>query len=434
MAAARVKLAWGGRRPVSLLAGTTRPCRYDVTVHGNRHPRAQAGPILVLDPVARHAVAAVRGLGRAGWDVVVAGYKRPADALAAKSRYASGAYERLPDPHGEAAPYEEALAEVVRRRGCQAVVAVSDSTIARLRQIDVPVPTVPPMNAGLDRVIDKLGLGAIAAGADVDYPSTWSPGLPAPASAGWPRIVKPRRTSMAGPGRVVGRTGAFVVPDQAAEDAAVAALRELELEPIIQVRVSRAFKVTVAIVRHRGRTTFRFAYEVLLEYPPLGGQAAAIVSIAPHRGIGARAIHTAERVCDAAGYEGLANVQMYGQEDGSICLIEVNPRVWGSVWLPEHLGLRPVERAVLAALDEEPLPPLDYPVGRRFHRPTLEARWLLAPRRDREAAWRLPAIIRPWDVFDLLSVTDPRPFAAGLRRMLLRSREELGHKTGRPGG
>jgi predicted ATP-grasp superfamily ATP-dependent carboligase len=392
----------------------------------SRHVRTRQGPVLILDPIARHTVAAVRGLGRAGWDVVVAGFDRSADALAARSRYACGRYERLPDPHGDPAPFADALAEIVRRRGCQAIIAVSDSTIARLRDLPTAVPTVPKMDAALDRIIDKVDLAAACASAGVAYPPTWVAGRSAPESAGWPRIVKPRRTAMVRPDRVVGRTGAFVVEDRAEEQAAIDRLRAEQLEPIVQVRVGRTHKVSVALVRHRGRTTFRIAYRVLLEYPPRGGQAAAIVSIAPSSGIGAQALGAAERVCDAAGFEGLANVQMYGQDDGSICLIEVNPRVYGSVWFPERLGLRPLERAVLAALDEDPQPARPYPVGRRFHRPVLEAMWLLAPRAERDPAWVLPVNVRPWDVFDLLSFTDPLPFAAGLRRMAGRSLESWG--------
>jgi hypothetical protein len=393
-----------------------------------RHPRASGGPILVLDPARRHAVAAVRGLSRAGWEVVVGGSQRQVDALAALSKHRTGPYEHLPDPHGEPGPFETALAEVVRRRGCQAIVAISDSTIAQLRGLDVGVPTVPPMSTGLDRVLDKVDLAAVCRDAGVMYPTTWLPGDCAPAAAGWPRIVKPRRTARVRPGRVVERTGAFVVRDQTEEEGAVSKLRADELEPIIQVRVERADKVNVSIVRHRGRSTFRIAYRVLLEYPPQGGQAAALVSIDPHRGIGAQAIEAAERACDAAGYEGLANVEFYVQKDGTPCLLEVNPRVWGSAWFPEWLGLRPVERAVLATLGEDPLPPIGYPLGRRFHRPTLEVQWLLASPAERGPARRLPSIVRPWDVFDVLSATDPVPFVADLRRMLLRAREEYGSR------
>ena len=387
--------------------------------------RTREGPILVLDPIARHTVAAVRGLGMAGWDVVVAGFDRPSDAIASRSRYARRPYERLPDPHGPAAPFGAALAEVVRRRGCQAVVAVSDSTIAQLRGLSPDLAAVPRLDASLDRIIDKVDLASSCATAGVAYPTTWLADDRAPASAPWPRIVKPRRTAMVRSRGVVGRTGAFVVENAVQEAAAIAALRAEDLEPMVQVRVDRTRAVSVAIVRHRRQTTVRLAYRVLLEYPPRGGQAAAIVAIDPHEGIGARAIAAAERVCDAAGFEGLANAQLYVQPDGSPCLIEINPRVYGSMWFPERLGLRVMDRAVLAALGEAPSPAIEYRPGRRFHRPVLEAQWLLAPGADRGPAGALPAIVRPWDVFDLVSVRDPLPLAAGLRHLLRRAGSEM---------
>lgn len=382
-----------------------------------RHRRTGDGPILVLDPVPRHAVAAVRGLGRAGWEVVVAGSERRSDAIAAWSRYAHPPYVRLPDPHADAEPFERALTQLIRRRRIQAVVAITDATIARLRGLDLGIATVPRLDAGLDRIIDKVELARVCAAAGVMYPRTWSPGSDDVPDAGWPRIVKPRRTAMAGPSRVADHTGAAVVRDPAGLESAVAALRGAGLEPIVQERVGRAGKVNVSLVRSEGRTSFRIAYRVLLEYPPLGGQAAALVTIDPHDGIGARALQAAERVCDTAGYRGLANVEFYLQDDGTLCLLEVNARVWGSVWLPERLGLRPVERAVLEALGEDVPAPLDYPAGRRFHRPSLEGRWLVAPSRDRGPVTRLLQVARPWDVYNLVSLTDPLPLAVGIRRM-----------------
>jgi predicted ATP-grasp superfamily ATP-dependent carboligase len=382
----------------------------------NRHPRTGDGPILVLDPVLGHSVAAVRGLGRVGWNVVVAGAERRAEAPASWSKYVTEPYTRLPDPHGDAAPFGAALSELVRRRRCQAIVAIADGTIARLRQLDIGVPTVPRMDAGLDRVIDKMSLASVCSEAGVLYPPTWTPDL-IDAGAGWPRIVKPRQTAIVRHGHVAERSGAFVVHNQDEQDAAVSRLRAERLEPIVQRRVERAGKVNVSIVRSDGRTSFRIAYRVLLEYPPPGGQAASIVSIDPARGVGARALAAAERVCDAAGYRGLANVEYYLQDDGSLCLLEVNARVWGSVWFPERLGLRPAERAVLDVLGENPQPPLSYQVGRRFHRPELVARWLVAPGSGRGPARQALKFVRPWDVFNLVSVTDPLPFASGIRRM-----------------
>lgn len=389
-----------------------------------RNVRANKGPILVVDPVSRHALATVRGLGRAGWRVVVAGSEPKAVALAAASKYAES-YHRIPDPWGDAVSVEAALRDLVRRYGCQVVLPCSDGTIARLRDLDVGAPTIPQMGSGLDRLTDKLSLGLVCKAARVMYPMTWSADGIESLLVDQPLIVKPRRTAVARPDRVVSRTGAFVAHDRAELDAAVAVLRAAELEPIVQVRVERAAKVNVSIVRRAGHTSFRIAYRVLLEYPPEGGIAAAVESVDALHGIGARALAAAEQVCDAAGYAGLANIEFYVQSDGELSLIEVNARVWGSIWFPEQLGLRPAERAVQDALGARPELPATYRAGRRFHRPTLEVRWLLSRSVERGPLRQLVEVVRPWDVFDMLSVSDPAPLAYGARRILDRAAREL---------
>jgi predicted ATP-grasp superfamily ATP-dependent carboligase len=401
-----------------------------------RHSRVKKGPILVLDPKSRLALATVRGLGRAGWRVIVAGSEPKAVALAAHSKYAES-YHRIPDPWGEAAPVEAALLELVRGHGCQVVVPCHDGTIARLRDLDVGAPTVPRMDRGLDRLTDKISLGHVCAEAGVMYPRTWSTDGMESLPFDVPLIVKPRRTAVARPDRVVSRTGAFVAHDRGELDVAIGVLRAAELEPIVQIRVERELKVNVSIVRRAGHTSFRIAYRVLLEYPPEGGMAAAIESLDALHGVGARALEAAERVCDAAGYAGLANIEFYAQSDGQLCLIEVNTRVWGSIWFSERLGLRPVERAVEDALGNPPRTPIRYRAGRRFHRPTLEARWMLSSSVERGSLRQLLAYVRPWDVFDMLSASDPVPLVQGSGRILGGAARDLkaaiirrGHRRG----
>lgn len=381
--------------------------------------RVSKGPILVLDPLGGDALATVRGLGRAGWRVIVAGAEPKALALAATSKYAES-YHRIPDPRGEAAPVQAALQRLVRRHGCRVVIPCHDATIARLRNLDVGAPTVPRMDGGLDLLTDKLDLGHVCSDAGVMYPSTWSIDGAEPIPVDRPLIVKPRRTAIARADRVVSRTGAFVTHDRAELDAAIAALRARELEPIVQLRVQRAQKVNVSIVRRAGHTSFRIAYRVLVEYPPEGGVAAAVESLDPLRGIGARALAAAERVCDAAAYAGLANIEFYRQDDGALCLIEVNARVWGSIWFPEELGLRPADRAVQDALGNAPEKPALYQAGRRFHRLPLEAQWILSHSPERGPIHKLLNVVRPWDVFDQLSLSDPLPLAYWTRRILAR--------------
>lgn len=393
-------------------------------MRAGRHLRTSQGSILVLDPTHRYALATVRGLGRAGWRVIVAGSEPKAAAIAAASKYAES-YERIPDPWGEAAPVQAALLELVRRFDCRVVVPCSDGTIARLRDLDIGAPTVPRMDGSLDRLTDKVDLGLVCAEAGVMYPRTWSTDHVEALPFDQPLIVKPRRTAVARPDRVVTRMGAIVTHDRSQLDAAIAELRAAEMDPIVQLRVERAFKVNVSIVRHAGHTSFRIAYRVLLEYPPEGGVAASVESLDPLRGIGARALEAAERACDAAAYTGLANIEFYGQNDGELCLIEVNARVWGSIWFPEQLGLGPAERAVQEALGGLPQSPATYRAGRRFHRPTLEVQWLLSRSRERGPVRQLLTSVRPWDVFDMLSASDPVPMVYGARYIITRAVHEL---------
>lgn len=377
------------------------------------------GSVIVLDPTTRHGLATVRGLGRAGWRVHVAGPEPRTDALAAVSRHAAS-YHRIPSPWGAAAPFRAALGRLVATHGCAAIVACSDVTIARLRHLDIGVPTVPQLDAALDRLTDKYELAQVCADAGVLYPRSWLHGEGDAAAAEWPLIVKPRRTAIDSPQRVVSRTGAVVARDPAALATAAQTLDDMGLEAIIQTRVERKFKVNVSLIRRAGFTSFHIAYRVVREYPPEGGLAATTETLDPKHGVGARALEAAARVCDAAGYAGLSNVEFYGQESGELCLIEVNARVWGSIWLPEQLGLEPASRAVEDAVGEPPRPPVDYAEGRKFHRPTLELKWLLSRSPERGRRSDLVASLRPSDVVDVLSVSDPLPVAHESKQLVLR--------------
>jgi len=392
--------------------------------------RARKGTVLVLDAGTRHALAAVRGLGHAGWDVVVAGSEPRAAAVAAASRYVTD-YHRLPTPWRAAAPFEHALAGIVRRHGCRAVVACSDVTVARLRGLEIGAPTVPTLDHTLDLVSDKLLLAGVCSDVGVMYPTTWRAGEHDSSLTDLPLIVKPRRTAVPSPERVVSRTGAYVAHTPEEVDAALGELRSIGLEAIVQRRVQRAFKINVSFVGRSGATSFRIAYRVLREFPAHGGLAATIETIDPLSGVGARALQAAERVCNIAGYAGLANVEFYGQDDGELCLIEVNARVWGSIWFPERLGLQPTERAVRDVLGEPAQPPLEYRAGRRFHRPTLELKWLLSRSPDRGRRRELIGSLRPGDVYDVLSLSDPMPVAQEIGQVVARGWRSLSRRRRR---
>ncbi len=90
-----------------------------------------------------------------------------------------------------------------------------------------------------------------------------------------------------------------------------------------------------------------------------------------------------------------------------ITLIELNPRLSGTTWFRERLGLRPTERAVRLALGLPALPPARVPVGRTFHVLPLEAR--IAARSRRWSRLRALGWWGPGDRIDGVSLTDPWP-------------------------
>jgi len=194
--------------------------------------------------------------------------------------------------------------------------------------------------------------------------------------------------------------------------AAARLLSEAGMDPIIQSRVRSVEKVNAVVIRKNGAGDYRYAHRVLRESPINGGIGVALETISASAGSGGEAAEILERVCDAVGYSGLAQAEFYrSADDGRLYLLDVNPRLWGSTWFAERLGQRIVERGVRFALDLAPLAPRPYRIGRRFHTPIGEWRWL------REKSGRLGGLVelarttRPWDVFEFVDVRDPAPLA-----------------------
>jgi biotin carboxylase len=111
-------------------------------------------------------------------------------------------------------------------------------------------------------------------------------------------------------------------------------------------------------------------------------------------------------VCAAAGYDGVVHAELLEHADGTT-LIELNPRLSGTTWFRERLGLQPTERAVRLALGLPALPPVRVPAGRTFHVLPLEAR--VAARSGRLSSLRALGWWRPGDRVDGVTLTDPWP-------------------------
>lgn len=359
------------------------------------------------------ALAVCRALGRAGHRVAVGG-TGPRGDIAARSRYVRS-YHRLPDPWGAAAPFEAALRELVAREGFTAVVSVHDATLARLASIDRPVPGLAVQDEGWTLVQDKIRLGEVCERVGVPYPRA----VPVPDRAalgpvleelGLPVFVKSGFSAVATADRVAfGRGAVFARTRQEAEQA-FDRLRGEGLPVIAQRRVEHTEKLNAVVLRRDGASEVRYAHRVLREHPRAGGTGISLQSIDVSGGGGAEAVDVLERVCDAVGYHGVVQCEVYrSKADGRLHLIDVNPRLWGSTWFAEQQGLQVVERSLRAALGLPQLPaPVPQP-GRRFHLLSSELRWLLHEPSRLAGVRDLAATTRPGDVFDWFDARDPVP-------------------------
>ena len=278
---------------------------------------------LVADAHLRSSVGGIRGLARAGLEVLALGPRRSAAGL--WSRGVSGRAVA-----SDAALWE-AIEQIAGRHGPLAVYPGQEATIdALLSREPPPGVSVPYAGAvGLAALRDKGALSEMAAAAGLDSPATIAETTAAelrrmPAMA--PCVVKP-----AGPPRALGGARAIA---SAEELASVLAGLPADEPLLVQEHVSGPLVGLALVIDRDGRAVARFQQVTARTWPPKAGGSSVAVSVAveePLAGRGARLLRD-------AGYAGLAQLQ-FMENGGAPVLIDVNPRFYGSLALALACGV-----------------------------------------------------------------------------------------------
>ena len=292
---------------------------------------------LVLDGQTNQALACVRSLGRAGYDVFVAATRR--HPLAAWSRFARGRFLLA----GETPEAFAALRTWAAVRRISLVLPLTERScvLCNLERstweaAGVTVGSAPEELLGL--AFDKARTFELAARSGVAIPLTRVPTTLAEARAaavevGFPCVVKSRFSNAWDGTRFLADPGTSYVQHAAELERALTLHRQGEHWPLIQGFVPGQGKGVFALFES-GHPVAWFAHERLRDVRP-SGSGSSLRRSAP---LEPRLLEPAQRLLTAMAWHGPAMVEFRDDGVHVPCLMEVNGRFWGSLQLAVSAG------------------------------------------------------------------------------------------------
>jgi predicted ATP-grasp superfamily ATP-dependent carboligase len=303
---------------------------------GGRADTAGHYDVLVLDATHKQSLASARSLGRAGLRVALAEsyaeHRRGEPVPAFSSKYCHYAVE-LPNYAQDAAAYRDAVIDFVQAHGTRVVLPTGDGNIAaiapsRKRLADLGCVLALASDATLDIACDKDRTLEIARALGIATPRSIlirsAAELPtAYAELGFPFVVKP---TISWTGKSDARLiSALVVNEAEAVEAAEGAL-DAGADVLAQEWASGR-REGVSLFIADGEVLAAVGHVAHRTSPPLGGVSILRESIEPPEDILAPAITLATEI----GLEGSCEVEFRRDKAGRPLLMEINPRLAGTI-------------------------------------------------------------------------------------------------------
>jgi predicted ATP-grasp superfamily ATP-dependent carboligase len=290
--------------------------------------------VLVLDGHSRAALETLQSLGRAGIEVDIAA--ETTDCLAFHSRYAIRKLRQPPQDRSQ--DFQAWLRSEDQKRSYVLIVPATEASLLGLRALDEEDPlrrkAVLPGNQALDTALDKEKTWVLAHGLGVPVPRSIL--ISSLAEMGrrteFPLVLKPLRSKLMVEGEL--RTLAVaVVKDEAQRREQLG--RWLPLTPVQEQQYVAGRGIGAEFLFDRGRKVWHFVHERLHEYPLSGGASSYRRAIRPP----AQLLHDAEKLLTALNWHGVAMVEFKMDARGQYWLMEINPRLWGSLALSIDAGV-----------------------------------------------------------------------------------------------
>jgi predicted ATP-grasp superfamily ATP-dependent carboligase len=321
--------------------------------------------VLVTDAEQRAALAVVRSLGRAGYEVH-AGSAR-VKSLAGASRYCRS-HTTLPDPLHDPAGFAAAAALEARRRQAAVVIPITDAALLALlpaREQLAPAIIPFPDLATYRRVSDKALVLEEARAVGFDIPGQTVLARPGDAFAAgslrYPLVLKPHRSVVESRGGAT-KLAVAQIGDAAALEQVLTSIPAEAYPLLLQERIVGP-GLGFFLLLWEQRRLAGFAHRRLLEKPPWGGVSVRCESVAAAPEL----LERGELLLARLGWHGVAMVECKRDlSTGRVCLMEINGRFWGSLQLAIDSGVDFPTLLVRAALGEPVDPVVQYQTGVRM--------------------------------------------------------------------
>ncbi len=334
-------------------------------------------PVLVLDGHSRAALETLQSLGRAGVAVDMAA--ESADCLAFHSRYAA---RKLRQPSQERiADFHAWLRSEDRERNYELIVPATEASLLGLRALAEDDPlrakAVLPDNHALDIALDKEKTRALASDMGVRVPPSRL--ISSPAQIGetktgetrqFPVVLKPARSKVMIEGQLC-TLAAAIIQDEAQRQEQLR--KWLPLTPVLEQQYVSGRGVGAEFLFDRGRKVWHFVHERIHEYPLSGGASSYRRAIEPPPAL----LRDAEGLLTALNWHGVAMVEFKMDAAGRHWLMEINPRLWGSLALSIDAGVDFPRGLLQVARGEQPAAQPRYKLVRTRDLPT-DLEWLKA--------------------------------------------------------
>jgi protein-tyrosine-phosphatase/predicted ATP-grasp superfamily ATP-dependent carboligase len=292
------------------------------------------GGSLILDGHSRAAIEATQALGRAGIEVIVSA-EFP-EAIAFRSRYARG---KLAQPH--VIPQEGMIRWLEKlhdehqfdllicstENALQALLQMPENH--PLRRIAV-MPSSRSVEIGLDKNLTReqavrLGIAVPATRLIVSIAETATPSR-------FPVVLKPVRSKVVD-GTELRTFEPAIVQDEGAWRSVL--IDWIPRMTVLEQEYVQGWGVGIEMLYREGKLAWYFAHERLHEWPLTGGASTYRRAIEPRPEM----LEASKRLLDSLDWHGVAMVEFKLSPDGSHSLMEVNPRLWGSLALSIEAGV-----------------------------------------------------------------------------------------------